>query len=70
MVNEVSYKTLLVDASYLAYRTYFALPEIAPGQTSVHMIYGFLTSLISTTKRFSIEELIIVWDSGYKTKSD
>lgn len=70
MVSENRYRTLLVDASHLAYRVYFALPDIAPGQTSVHMIYGFLTSLISTTKRFSIEELIIVWDSGYKVKSE
>lgn len=63
------YKTLVVDASYLAYRMYFALPDLAPGQISVHMVYGFLTNLASTVKRFSIEELFIVWDAGYKVKS-
>lgn len=70
MVSTVKYNTLLVDASYLAYRIYFALPELAPGQTSVQMVYGFLTNLISTVKRFSIKEVIVVWDNGHGSKSD
>lgn len=69
-MNNITYNTLLVDASYLAYRVYFALPELAPGQTSVQMVYGFLTSLIHTVKRFSIKEIIIVWDHGHKLKSN
>lgn len=63
------YKTLLIDASYLAYRIFFAFPELAPGQTSVHMVHGFLVNLTSLVKKFPVEELVVVWDSGYKVKA-
>jgi len=69
VVIDDKYRTLLIDASYLAYRAFYALPELVPGQTSVHMVYGFLISLVSTVKKFPVEELLIVWDAGHEVKS-
>jgi DNA polymerase-1 len=69
MVASLKYKTLLVDASYLAYRVYFALSGMVSGQVDTHMVHGFFTSLIAILKRFLVEELVVVLDGGHDTKS-
>ena len=60
------YRTLIIDASHLAYRIYFAFPE---GPIDYHMVQGFVKSLISANNRFNIEQLIVVWDRGHIFKS-
>jgi len=61
---------MLVDTSYVAYRAFFALPNLAANQASTHMVYGFFNSLLSTLRKFPVEDLIIVWDRGYDNKSE
>ena len=65
----MTYKTLIVDSSHLAYRVYFALPELSFGGKNTQLVYGFFTNLISLVKKQPVESIVIVWDSGHTAKS-
>lgn len=57
----MEYRTLLVDSSYFAYRVYFS-SKLLP------LAYGFLTGLADLSKRYSVDTLIVVLDSGHEAK--
>jgi len=62
--REKEFSNLVVDASHLAYRVFFALPDLSQFGTNTHMVHGFLTSLLSVVKQFPFHELIIALDGG------
>lgn len=57
----MKYRTLLVDASYLAYRIFFS-SKLLP------LAYGFITGLMDLSKQYSVDTLIVALDSGHKAK--
>jgi len=66
----MDYHTMLVDASHLAYRTFFALPPLSFHEDNTQMIYGFLSSLTAMMKRQPVKQLVIVLDRGHKAKDE
>jgi DNA polymerase-1 len=61
-----TFKTLIIDSSYLAYRSYFAL---ADAEAEQHMVQSFIRSLWTTVSRFEIQQVILAWDGGHVYKS-
>jgi len=64
------YNTLVVDASHLAYRVFFALPNLSANGDSTQLIYGFMISLLSSIEQFPFHELIIALDKGSGRKRE
>lgn len=59
--------TLLIDTSYLIYRSYFAYPHLAAHGKHTGAIYGFIKTVMSLTKEYHIERLVFALDLPGKT---
>jgi DNA polymerase-1 len=58
-------KLLLVDASYFAYRSFYAIREIyGGGDMSKNALFGFCRDLKRMTDRTKAEMVGVVWDGG------
>jgi len=64
-----TFSTLVVDTSYLFYRTFFGLAQVPLESVGQHLLYGFLAGVLKLVKRYGIKELIITFDKGHKYKT-
>lgn len=60
-------KTLLVDTSYLIYRSYFAYPNFLTEGKHTGAIYGFARTVISLARDYKVERIIFALDLPGKT---
>lgn len=60
-------KQLIIDTSYLMYRSYFAYPNLTIDGKPVGAFYGFAKTIISLLKEYQPENLIFAQDSREKT---
>jgi DNA polymerase I len=60
-------KTLLVDTSYLIYRSYFAYPNFLSQGKHTGAIYGFIKTTMYLAKEYGIDRLIFAVDLPGKT---
>jgi DNA polymerase-1 len=63
------YKTiLLIDGNNIAYRSFFAIPNLTTSQSlPTNAIYGFLSMLIQTKKEMKPDYMAVCFDSKEKT---
>lgn len=55
-------KILIVDTSYLIFRSFFAYPKLTYGGESVGAVFGFCKTIISLVAEFGITELVFAVD--------
>ena len=61
-------RALIVDGHALAYRMYYALPEmISPSGEPTQAIFGFIKSLRRTVETLLPTHGAVVWDGGLST---
>lgn len=60
----MQYKTLIVDGSYLAYKSYASPYRLTtPTGLDATMIHGFIRSLNARRKEFKPNKIIVTWES-------
>ncbi len=62
-----STKYLIIDTSYLMYRSYFAYPNLSNQGAMVGAIYGFCKTVLTILEKYQINELIFAIDLPEKT---
>jgi 5'-3' exonuclease len=60
-------KTLLVDSSYLTYRSYFAFPNFRTDGKHTGAIYGYIRAVLSIVAEYHIERIVFALDLPGKT---
>jgi len=59
----MQYKTLIVDGSYLAHKSYASPYRLTTGELDATMIHGFIRSLNARRKEFKPDKIIVAWES-------
>jgi 5'-3' exonuclease len=54
--------SLIVDSSYLIYRSYFAYPNLKVDNKPVGAFFGFVKAIIAAKENFEIDQLIFAFD--------
>jgi DNA polymerase I len=55
-------KHILIDTSYLIFRSFFAYPHLNKGETPVGALYGFVKTIISLKQKFETENIYFALD--------
>lgn len=53
---------LIVDSSYLIYRSYFAYPSLSVENQPIGAFFGFVKAIISIIEEFAVDELVFAFD--------
>lgn len=59
----MQYKTLIIDGSYLAHRSYASPYRLTTGELDATMIHGFIRTLNARRKEFEPNKIIVAWES-------
>ncbi len=60
-------KTLLIDTSYLIYRSYFAYPDLSVGEQPVGALFGFCKAVLSLKKEYQPDRIAFTCDTPKPT---
>ena len=60
-------KTLLIDTSYLIYRSYFAYPDLIINKEPIGAFYGFAKTILALLKDHKPDSLVFATDTPEPT---
>lgn len=60
-------RTLIIDTSYLIYRSYFAYPHLSSGENPTGALFGVIKTTVSLCKEYAIDQLVFALDLPGKT---
>lgn len=67
LIQMLDMRTLVIDTSYLIYRSFFAYPHLSHGENPTGALFGVIKTTMSLCKEYSIDQLVFALDLPGKT---